>query len=191
MPTLTDKPSPVPRTKPDDVDVDVTEPDTVSVDERSRRPFVLLALATLALIALAAVSALRVLDDRAADDLRDSAVDTASEHALTLLSVSSDNVDRTLDTLLDNSTGDFRRQFEGIRKTFGDVVRKGKVTSRGKVVSAAVAEVDETSARVLLALTATVTNSEAKKPEARQYRITVDLTRKEEQWLVSGMQFVP
>jgi ketosteroid isomerase-like protein len=118
-------------------------------------------------------------------------VQVAGQQAVNLLTVNGDNVDGQLAALTGNSTGDFQRQFEGITKTFGDVVRQGKVNSTGRVEAAGVDQLNGDTARVQLALSSTVTNSQASDPQTRQYRITVDLQRKEDRWLVAGMQFVP
>jgi len=58
------------------------------------------------------------------------------------------------------------------------------------VVAAAVTTVTDRRARVLVANRTTVTNTSAKAPTTRAYRISVDLVRVRDAWLVSGMEFV-
>jgi hypothetical protein len=130
------------------------------------------------------------LDRRKADDLRSSAVSTSEEQALALMTITSENVDERMDQLTKSTTGDFQRQLEGIRRTFVDVVHKGEVASTGEVRASAIREIDDTSALVLLALDTQVTNSETEQPKDVPYRIIVQLSWKEDRWLVSGMQFV-
>lgn len=164
---------------------------TAGAYQRSRQAVIGLAVASLVVAGLAAFFGTQYLDQRERDDSRASAVSVAEKQALALLSLSADNVDQRLDDLVAGSTGDFRRELEGIRETFAGVVQKGEVSSDGEVVSSAVRDLSDSAATVLLALSARVTNSETKKPEERSYRILVDLTKEEDQWLVSGMQFVP
>lgn len=154
---------------------------------------VVAALAVLTVLAVAAgiFSYMQVRSDSEADRLRAEAVQAASQQAVNLLTVNSGNVDAQLAALTGNATGDFQRQFEGIAKTFGDVVRQGQVDSTGRVESAGVDQISGDTARVQLALSSDVRNAQSKDPQTRQYRITVDLERKEDRWLVAGMQFVP
>lgn len=158
---------------------------------RVRSAVVALSVLTVAAIAAGVVFFLQTRDDSQQDRLRAEAVQVAGQQAVNLLTVNGDNVDGQLAALTGNSTGDFQRQFEGITKTFGDVVRQGKVNSTGRVEAAGVDQLNGDTARVQLALSSTVTNSQASDPQTRQYRITVDLQRKEDRWLVAGMQFVP
>ena len=150
-----------------------------------------LSVLTAGTAAAAVFAYLQVRADTENDRLRAEAVQVAGQQAVNLLTVNGQNVDGQLAALTGNSTGDFRRQFEGISKTFGDVVRQGKVDSTGRVEVAGLDQLTADTARVQLALTSSVTNAQATTPETRQYRITVDLERKENRWLVAGMQFVP
>jgi len=152
---------------------------------------VLLLVATLGLGFVAVTMHDAQRTQAALDADRADVVAVASEQAVTLLTIDADNVKASTDSLLEHSTGAFKRQLEGIVQTFSAVVTKGNVRSRGDVVSAAVSQLEGSQAQVLLALSAKVTNSETRKPESRDYRVQVDLTREGEQWLVSNMQFVP
>jgi Mce-associated membrane protein len=54
----------------------------------------------------------------------------------------------------------------------------------------ALLERDDDQARVLVAMDAAVTNKSAKRPQPRQYRLQVELTRTEGEWLISGLEFI-
>lgn len=169
------------------------EADVTETQDRSgpgRFPIVL-AVVALALALLAGWQGLRIQEQRDDDDREASAVRVASSQALTLLGISQSNVDDRLEELLDHSTGDFKRELAGAEESIGALIKKGGVASSGKVVSAALVNATDKDARVLLALSSEVTNKQAKEPEPRAYRITVDLAWEEDQWLVSGMQFAP
>jgi len=202
------RPSPRPRDReddeetstPDDHETDVEEsPDgeeTTALPGKVRNWRLRAAVGGLTVLTLAAIGAgvfffLQTRADDERDRLRAEAVQVAGGQAVNLLTINSQNVDAQLAALTGGATGDFQRQFEGIAKTFGDVVRQGKVDSTGRVESAGVDQLTADTARVQLALSSTVSNAQAAEPQTRQYRITVDLDRKDNRWLVSGMQFVP
>ncbi len=157
---------------------------------KRRVTLALLAMATAAVVVAGGFGVRADLQHRSRDDLRAAAVKVAESQALALMTITADNVDERMQRLTKSTTGDFQRQLEGIKRTFVDVVHKGKVVSTGEVRGSAIREIDESSALVLLALDTQVTNAETKKPKDVPYRIIVQLTRKEERWLVSGMQFV-
>jgi Mce-associated membrane protein len=157
---------------------------------RGRVGLALVALVTLAAAGGAAAQARQVLEDREQERAGKTAVEVARAQTLNMLSVSPDNVDSRMQTLLANSTGEFRRDFESVQQSFGAVVTKGEVVSTAHVVSSAVAELDEHDARVLLAVDSEVRNGKRQETQRRQYRLIADLTRKGERWLISGMRFV-
>lgn len=171
------------------------ESDAAALDTpatRAKRTLVA-ALTALTLLALTALlwSGWSLRKDHQAEDRRTAAVSVADQQALRLLGISTDNVDAQIKELLANSTGDFKRQLAGIEANFGTVVKQGKVASTGQVVSKGLTSIDDKKARVILALTSQVSNADTKTPEARLYRIVVDLAREDGRWLVSGMQFAP
>ena len=55
---------------------------------------------------------------------------------------------------------------------------------------AALMERKGSTAKVLIAMDATVTNKATKKPQPRQYRLQVTLTRHDGRWLISNLGFV-
>jgi Mce-associated membrane protein len=150
-----------------------------------------LAMFTVAVVAAGTLFFLQVRCDSAQDRLRAEAADVAAGQAVSLLTVNGQNVEGKLASLARNATWEFRREFPGIAKNFGAVVRQGKVDSTGRVESAAVDKLTADTARVQLALSSSATNARTALPQTRHYRITVDLERKENRWLVAGMRFVP
>jgi Mce-associated membrane protein len=159
-------------------------------ERRRRIGLAFLVLLTLAAAGGAAAQARQVLEDRAQERAGKDAVEVARAQTLNMLSVRPDNVDSRMRTLLANSTGEFRRDFESVQQSFGAVVTKGEVVSTAHVVSSAVAELDDSDARVLLAVDSEVRNGKRQETRSRQYRLIADLTRKGERWLISGMRFV-
>lgn len=146
---------------------------------------------TVAVVATGVVFGLQTRSNSAEDARRAEVVAVARQQTINLMTVNSDNVDGQLNGLLDGTTGAFRREFEGVRDIFAQVVRNGKVDSKGVVDQAGVVSLSEDSARVLLALTSTVSNAEQPEAELRRYRIAVELERESDRWLVTKMEFVP
>lgn len=158
---------------------------------RSRRiARVALVLLTLAAAAGAGLEVRQALHDRRREESVRAATEVAREQTLNMLSVNPDNVESRMHTLLANSTGEFRRDFESVEESFGAVVTKGEVVSTAHVVSSAVTELDDDDARILLAVDSEVRNGKSHQTRTRQYRLVADLTREGERWLVSGMRFV-
>jgi Mce-associated membrane protein len=154
-------------------------------------PVLALAVATVALLAGGTVLGLALRDHDRTERHRAEAVQVARQQVLNLTTLDHRRIDDQLDQLLGDSTGDFRTQFKAMFATFADTVRKGQVSATGVVAEAGVVRIDESSARVVVASSAQVTNTEATTPETRQYRMAVDLRREGDRWLVSGMEFVP
>lgn len=164
---------------------------SVARGRRSVGAVSVLALLTVAVLVVGGLLAVQVADNADRDNLRDSAAEFAGQQALSLLTISGKDVKDRLADIAGRSTGEFRRQLVGMQKTFGEIVKRGEVQSAGVIDSVAVGELSAEKARVLLALTAKVSNAQTKKAQPRHYRIIVDLERKEDQWLVAGMRFVP
>lgn len=158
---------------------------------RSRAAVAALLVATVALavVGWAVVGAHRRSEDRAA--AATSAVAVARAQVLGLTTLDYRKVDAQVAAMLDRTTGDFRRQFQLMTKTFEQVVTESKVTAVGEVVAAGVSERSENTAQVLVASKATVRNSAAEKATDRTYRMRVSLQRTGGEWRVSNMEFVP
>ena len=148
------------------------------------------AVVVLALLAVVVLEAIAVGRHEHRESLRRDAIRVASAQVVDLTTIDAAHVDDRLADLRKRTTGDFRRQLQGISETFRSVVRSGKVQTAGDVVAVAVTSVSDRRAHVLVANRTAVTNTSAKQPTTRAYRIGVDLVRVKDTWLVSGMEFV-
>lgn len=129
-------------------------------------------------------------DAKRHDDRRADAVAVAEAQVLDLTTMAPATVKDQLDAMSKRLTGDFKRQFEGFASTFAGAVATDRITSEGKVVGTAVSEYDdEESATVLVASSAQVRQDKGKTTE-RYWRFRVVLDRSDDQWLISGMEFV-
>jgi Mce-associated membrane protein len=92
--------------------------------------------------------------------------------------------------VLDDSTGQFKQEFQsGIDAVKTDVVTN-KATSKGDVKEAAVVSNDKDSAQVLVIVNAVVTNTASTDGVERRYRIKLDLVREKNHWLTADLQVV-
>jgi Mce-associated membrane protein len=119
------------------------------------------------------------------------AVAVGKAQVIGLTTLDEKHIDPQLASLRARTTGDFRRQFDGIADTFASVVRKDHIVAHGKVVAAGLVHRDSARASVLVASSASVRSAGAKAgPTERNYRMLVQLVRVGETWMVSGMEFV-
>jgi len=148
------------------------------------------AVVVAALLAVILLEAIAVGRHQHRESLRRDAIRVASAQVVDLTTIDPAHVDDRIADLRKRTTGDFRRQLQGISETFRSVVRSGKVQTAGDIVAVAATSVTDRQAHVLVANRTTVTNTSAKQPTTRAYRIRVDLLRVHDEWLVSGMEFV-
>lgn len=158
-----------------------------------RRPLILCLIVTVALSALGWAGFDSYRNNADADrraDTYDEVTQVASDKVLELTNLKAGNAAKARETLLDGVTDGFRAEFAEQVEDFTSTIRRQKVTSTGRIVSIAVDTVDDDSASVLVAASGTVTNRRASKPEARHYRLRVDLLEVGGRWLVNGLEFV-
>lgn len=89
------------------------------------------------------------------------------------------------------ATGDFRKQYDKSTKSLATLTKRVKSTETGEVDWAGYVAGDQDSATVILATSGTVSSNVTKhQPQARLYRIQVDLQKVGDRWLVNNLQFV-
>lgn len=151
------------------------------------------ALALVTVLALATAATVQLLDLRGDDevaDARTAAVDAARAQVTGLLSVNAETDDDDIAVLLDGATSGFRDEFEKQAAAFLRSLRQGKVRSTGEVTSAGVSDFAGDHATVLVAASGTVENDQTDEPEPRYYRLSVELEKVDDRWLVSNLEFV-
>ena len=108
------------------------------------------------------------------------------------LNVRYDDVDAYAEAVRELATGDFREQFDKSTEGIEKVAQRAKSVQTGEVLWAGVVAVDEDSATVIVASSGTVANRTTKfKAVPRNYRLQLDLTLQDGQWLTRDLQFVP
>jgi Mce-associated membrane protein len=115
----------------------------------------------------------------------------ARQGVVTLMSLDFNHADEDVKRILDNSTGDFKKDFEGQVDDFTDVAKQSKVTTQATVNSTAVQTMTKDTATVLVAVTTNVSNAASKQQEPRSWRLRVDMARDGGQIKLAKVEFVP
>ncbi|WP_304111353.1 hypothetical protein [Mycolicibacterium bacteremicum] len=151
-------------------------------------------VAMLSIGALVTVSVLMVVHHRGVQDEQRQAAEyaaAAKQSVVTLMSLDFNSVDEDVQRIIDNSTGDFRKEFEGQAKDFATVAKESKVVTEATATAAAVESMTDNDAVVLVTATSTVTNTSGAEQEPRTWRLTVNLTRDGDQIKMSKVEFAP
>lgn len=129
--------------------------------------------------------------DAAADaHRRAAALDAARQEIVNLTSVDKNTAQQGIQRIVDGATGDFKDQFTQQAGSYRQLLTGSDVSSTGKVAEAGIVRIDENTAVVLAAATATVKNTDAPSGEQRVYRMRVTLQNEGNRWLVSKLEFV-
>ncbi|MGV0716918.1 hypothetical protein ABQE93_16060 [Mycolicibacterium sp. XJ662] len=155
---------------------------------------VAMSLAILCTGALLAASGYMVWQHREASDVQKLEAEYAAagrQSVVTLMSLDFNNAEADVQRIIDNSTGQFRTDFEAQAKDFVQVAQDSKVVTDVTVNSTAVETMSQDSAVVLVAATSRVTNAAGAQQEPRAWRLSVDLQRDGDQIKMSKVEFVP
>lgn len=181
----------------DEVAEDDDEPDAPAPRAGGAGRVLRWAAATVAMLsigALVTVSVLMVMHHRNVEDEQRQAAEyaaAAKQSVVTLMSLDFNSVDEDVQRIIDNSTGDFRKEFEGQAKDFATVAKESKVVTEATATAAAVESMPDNDAVVLVTATSTVTNTSGAEQEPRTWRLTVNLTRDGDQIKMSKVEFAP
>ena len=93
--------------------------------------------------------------------------------------------------ILDNTTGDFRKDFESQAPEFTKVAQESKVVTEATVNATAVDKMTRDTATVLVAVTTNVSNAASKEQQPRSWRLAVDVARDGGQIKLAKVEFVP
>jgi Mce-associated membrane protein len=150
--------------------------------------------AVLAICALVTVTVLMVLSHQKADQQRQRVAEYAAaarQGVVTLMSIDFNKAKDDVQRIIDNSTGQFRDEFQA---QAGDMIKasqESKVVTTASVSSAAVQSISGDSAVVLVAAKSEVTNTAGAKNDPRTWRLAVTVSRDGNQLKMSRVEFVP
>lgn len=115
----------------------------------------------------------------------------ARQTVVTLMSLDFNHAQDAVKNILDNSTGEFREDFEAQSKDFVKLAQDAKVVTEANVTGAAVDTLSDDKAVVLVAVNTKVTNTTGANQQPRPWRVAVDMVREGDQIKLSKVEFVP
>jgi Mce-associated membrane protein len=113
------------------------------------------------------------------------------QSVVTLMSLDFNKAQEDVQRIIDNATGEFKKDFQNQAEDFVKVAQDSKVITDVTVNSSAVDSMTKDSANVLVAATSRVTNAAGAKQEPRAWRLAVTLERDGDQIKMSKVEFVP
>lgn len=114
----------------------------------------------------------------------------AQQGIVTLMSLDYNSAKEDVQRVIDNSTGDFKDNFQDTADDFIKVVEQAKVGTETTVKATAVQSMSDDSAVVLVAATSKITNAAGAKQDPRPWRLSVTVTRDGDQLKMSKVEFV-
>ncbi|MDG4667865.1 hypothetical protein [Mycobacterium sp. 236(2023)] len=151
-------------------------------------------LAVLGSVALLALSGFFIVEHRNADKVRQQNAEysaAARQSVVTLMSLDFNNAEADVQRIIDNSTGQFKDDFQSQAADFVKVAQDSKVITEVTVNSTAVESMSDDKAEVLVAASSRVTNSAGANQEPRTWRLSVSLERENDQIKMAKVEFVP
>jgi Mce-associated membrane protein len=115
----------------------------------------------------------------------------ARQGVVTLMSLDFNRAADDVKRILENTTGDFRKDFESQAEDFTKVAQESKVVTEATVNAVAVRSMTQDTANVLLAVTTRVSNEQSQQQEPRSWRLSVDVARDGGQIKIAKVEFVP
>lgn len=151
-------------------------------------------LAVIAIAALACTSAWIVVKHRQAEHQRDLAAQfsaAARQGVVSLMSLDFNRAKDDVQRIVDNSTGQFREDFQAQAEEFAKVAESSKVVTEANVTATAVQTMTEDTADVLVAAASTITNAQGAKDDPRSWRLIVSMARDGDQIKMAKVEFAP
>ncbi|KUI08027.1 hypothetical protein AU190_02020 [Mycolicibacterium acapulense] len=186
-----------------DTDVeDSAEPDKAEATKRFRRlrmprirwKIVAAVVAVVLILVFGAASAYMVWQHRLSQEEQQRTAEftaAARQSVVTLMSLDFNRAQEDVQRIIDNSTGQFRDDFEAQAEDFTQVAKDSKVVTEVTVNTAALTSMTDTNATALVSATSRVTNTAGANQEPRSWRLKVDLVREGDQIKMSKVEFVP
>lgn len=145
-----------------------------------------LSLAFVLLLLLIAAGFLlqKLLADSAAGARREAILSVAHEVAQRSYSLDYESFPQEASKIISQTTGNYRQGMIDSEKGLQHILSQGKVKSTCTITAAGVERNDDNTATVLLSITSRVTNTEIQVPQPRFYRVSMNLQREGDQWLV-------
>jgi Mce-associated membrane protein len=115
----------------------------------------------------------------------------AGQAVVTLMTINSSTAQDDVQRIIDNSTGQFRDDFQQSAKEFVEVAHESQAVTKATVKASAVESMTHDSAVVLVTAATTITNTAGANEQPRTWRLSVDVTQESGQIKMSKVDFVP
>jgi Mce-associated membrane protein len=115
----------------------------------------------------------------------------ARQGVVTLMSLDYNKAKEDVQRIIDNSTGQFKTDFQNTADDFVKVAVDSKAVTETNVTATAVESMTNDTATVLVAASSRVTNAAGAKQEPRAWRLSVNLARDGGQLKLAKVEFVP
>ncbi|OBH01935.1 hypothetical protein A5698_07095 [Mycobacterium sp. E136] len=161
---------------------------------RIRWKIVAAGVAVVLILAFGAASGYIVWQHRLAEQDRQATAEftaAARQSVVTLMSLDFNRAKEDVQRIIDNSTGQFKQDFEAQAEDFTNVAKESKVVTEVTVNTAALTSKTDNNATALVSATSRVTNTAGANQEPRSWRLKVDLVREGDQIKMSKVEFVP
>lgn len=184
-------------------DIDAAEDDDAEDDadpvRRSRKvtgivKYAAVIVAVLGIAALASTSAWIVVKHQQAEQRRDLSAQfsaAARQGVVSLMSLDFNRAQQDVQRIIDNSTGQFREDFQSQAEEFAKVAESSKVVTEANVTATAVQTMTDDTADVLVAAASTITNAQGAKEDPRSWRLIVSVHRDGDQIKMAKVEFAP
>lgn len=118
-------------------------------------------------------------------------LEAATEQVLAFTNVDHRTLQESVKAVRAGATGEFRKQYDASVDGLRDVMLANRSVMTGEILSAGIVAADGDSATVLVATKGHVENTRTQgEKQERNLRLQLELTKVEDRWLTSGLQFV-
>lgn len=118
-------------------------------------------------------------------------VEAADNGVVALLSIDHSRAQADVQRVLDLSIGAFHDDFASRAADFIKTAQDSKAVTKGSITASALESATADSAIVLLAASSQVTNVNGASADPRPWRMSVTMSRDEDKWKMSNVEFVP
>lgn len=144
-------------------------------------------------VALAVFTGVRYWSMNAEESARDSAVQAAQEHTLTMFGRDPKNVSENINKTMGFLTGSAKQEMQKnvTEHKIAETVKKDKIVTVAKVEGAGVMENTRDTAKVLVYLNlSTSRNTNTEEVQIDQSRIVYDMVKRDGEWLISTIDIL-